>query len=95
MQTIVIKIVAIIFAVMSIAAFITFGIDKRKSIKKTWRIPEKTLLLLAALGGSFGAALGMSVFRHKTQHKNFTVTVPLFMAVHIALLVFIALKTQL
>ena len=40
-------------------AFLVFGIDKWKAVKGRWRIPEKTLLLFAAAGGSPGALAGM------------------------------------
>ena len=58
--------------------FCLYGVDKRRAKRGAWRIPEKTLLLLAALGGGIGAWLGMEVFRHKTQHRSFRVIVPLF-----------------
>ena len=44
--------------------------------KTSGRIPETTLLLVAAVGGSIGAWLGMLVWRHKTRHKKFQYGVP-------------------
>ena len=55
-------------------------VDKRKAIKKKWRIPEATLLTVAAIGGSIGALLGMRLFRHKTKHPRFTLGIPLILA---------------
>ena len=55
--------------IINIIAFVVYGIDKMKAKKGVWRIPEKTLLLLAAIGGSVGAAAGMRLWRHKTQHR--------------------------
>ena len=52
-------------------AFIVYGIDKYKAKKAKWRISEATLLLLAVLGGSIGAWMGMKVWHHKTMHKKF------------------------
>lgn len=46
------------------------------------------LLLLAALGGSIGALLGMHLFRHKTQHKKFRYGVPLILLAQAAVAVF-------
>ena len=57
--------------ILSIAAFITYGIDKLKAKGNRWRIPEKTLLLMGLLGGAVGALLGMEMFRHKTRHWYF------------------------
>ena len=51
--------------------------DKRKAQKNLWRIPEKTLFLIAALGGSLGCIYGMYHFRHKTQHASFRYGLPL------------------
>lgn len=64
-------------SVMSLIAFIIMGIDKYKAKAKQWRIPEKTLLLVAFLGGGIGTAIGMRSFRHKTKHPKFTILVPL------------------
>ena len=72
---------ALYLAIMSLAAFIAFGVDKRRSKHRMWRTPERTLLLLAALGGSPGALFGMRVFHHKTRHRKFTVGVPFILAV--------------
>lgn len=63
-------------AVINLAALIAFGIDKRKACKKQWRIPEKTLIGLAALGGSIGALFGMHLFHHKTRKRRFSVGIP-------------------
>ena len=61
--------------------------DKKKAIKNRWRIPERTLLAIAAMGGSLGAILGMKLFRHKTKHLRFSVGLPCMLAVHIVLLI--------
>ena len=70
---------------INLFAFVLYGIDKAKAKRGAWRIPEATLLLVAFLGGSFGALLGMEVFRHKTRHWKFRILVPVFLAVHVAL----------
>ncbi len=69
--------VYLIFALLNLWTFFAFGVDKRKAKKGRWRISEKTLLLLAVLGGSAGAWLGMKVWRHKTLHKKFRYGIPL------------------
>lgn len=65
--------------VISIVAFILYGIDKYRARRAQWRISEATLLLLAVLGGSVGAWLGMKVWHHKTMHNKFKYGVPLIM----------------
>ena len=77
-----------IMAAVNLFAFVLYGVDKVKAKKGAWRIPEATLLLVAFLGGSFGALLGMEVFRHKTRHLKFRILVPLFLILHIALAVY-------
>ena len=56
---------------MSLIAFILYGVDKRKAKKAAWRIPEAVLLNLGFFGGAIGAILGMKTFRHKTKHWYF------------------------
>lgn len=83
--------ILIYLAIINLCAFVAFGIDKLKARRGAWRTPESTLLLLAVIGGSFGAFLGMKVWRHKTQHKKFTILVPLLMAIHIAIISYFCL----
>ncbi len=68
------------------AAFLAFGEDKRRAKKREWRIPEATLMGLAAAGGSLGALAGMRFFHHKTRHRKFTAGVPALLIAQIALL---------
>ena len=70
---------------MNAAAYILMAVDKTNAIRKARRIPEITLLLIAALGGSLGEWLGMVSLHHKTKHKKFLILVPVFLFVHIAL----------
>jgi len=63
------------------------GIDKHKAKKKQWRIPERTLFLSAAIGGSIGAMYGMHLFRHKTKHKSFLFGMPAILALQLLLIV--------
>ena len=83
--------ILIYLAIINLCAFVAFGIDKIKARRGAWRTPESTLLRLAAIGGSFGSFLGMKVWRHKTQHKKFTILVPLLMAIHIAIISYFCL----
>ena len=62
--------------IMNATGFISMLADKHKAKKKLWRIPEATLLAIAALGGSIGSLVGMYAFRHKTKHLKFTLGIP-------------------
>ena len=69
--------------------FIVYGIDKYKAKKAKWRISEATLLLLAVLGGSVGAWMGMKVWHHKTMHKKFKYGIPAILLIQIALMAYL------
>ena len=70
--------------VMNVMGFAAFGYDKRCAVRRRWRVPEKTLFLLALLGGSLGSYAGMKVFRHKTRHPKFSVGLPVILAAQCA-----------
>ncbi|MBQ6845434.1 MAG: DUF1294 domain-containing protein [Agathobacter sp.] len=74
----------IYLGLVNVAGFLAMGIDKLKAKAKAWRIPEKTLLTIAVLGGAIGVWLGMEVFRHKTKHKHFKYGVPLIFIIEVA-----------
>lgn len=69
--------------------FIVYGIDKYKAKKAKWHISEATLLLLAVLGGSIGAWIGMKVWHHKTMHKKFKYGIPAILLIQIALMAYL------
>ena len=56
--------------VINVVTFLVYGIDKWKAKQGSWRISEATLLIMAVIGGSIGALLGMQVWHHKTMHKG-------------------------
>ena len=72
--------------VITIVTFLVYGIDKWKAKQGSWRISEATLLILAVIGGSIGALLGMKIWHHKTMHKKFKYSLPLILLVQIALI---------
>ncbi|MBQ7181233.1 MAG: DUF1294 domain-containing protein [Bacteroidaceae bacterium] len=74
---------------INVLTFIVYGIDKAKARRNKWRISESTLLLLAALGGSIGAWLGMKAWHHKTLHKKFRYGIPLILIAQTALVLLI------
>ena len=61
----------------SVILFVTMGADKRRARRAAFRVPEKTLFLLALLGGGLGGWLGMRLFHHKTKHWYFALGFPL------------------
>lgn len=77
-----------LFAINAIT-FVVYGIDKYKAKKAKWRISEATLLLLAILGGSIGAWMGMRVWHHKTMHRKFKYGIPALLLMQIALMAYL------
>ena len=61
---------------VNLCGFMLCGLDKRRAVKKQWRVPERRFFLLAFLGGGPGILAGMYTFRHKTKHKSFTAGIP-------------------
>ena len=70
------QIIAYYLIIINIVTFLVYGIDKWKARKAMWRVREASLFMLAVLGGSIGAWLGMKVWHHKTQHKKFRYGIP-------------------
>ena len=81
-------IIAFYLLIVNFIAFALYGIDKRKAKKHKFRIPEKTLLWMARLGGGIGCWLGIKFFHHKTMHTRFRIIVPLWTIIWIVALVF-------
>ena len=79
----------LLIIMMSIIAFIAMGVDKRKAKQHKHRISEKTLWILALVGGAIGSYLGMIFFRHKTKHLNFRIGFTLLAVGHLTLLFWI------
>ena len=73
------KYLLIYLLLINALGFVLMLVDKWKARKKRWRIPESTLMWIAALGGSIGSLLGMYTVRHKTKHLKFTLGVPMIL----------------
>ena len=82
------KYILIYLGVINLIGFFAMFLDKQKAKRGKWRIPEKTLFLLAIIGGSLGTTLGMHVFRHKTKHWYFKFGMPMILIVQIVLIIY-------
>jgi len=79
--------IIILYAVaVNVVSFIVMGVDKRKAIKRAWRIPESTLFVLAIIGGSLGSIIAMHLFHHKTRHWYFLYGMPVILALQMILI---------
>ena len=70
---------------VNLLLFAVMGIDKYKAKHQLWRIPERTLFVLAAIGGSLGGILGMRLFHHKTLHPQFRYGFPAILILQLIL----------
>ena len=73
------EIMIICLLLINAAGLLVMLADKKKARKNLWRIPEATLLTIAALGGSIGILAGMYLFHHKTRKPKFFIGVPLIL----------------
>ena len=64
-------------------AFTIMLLDKKKAMQHQRRIPERVLFGTAIIGGSIGTYLVMEIFRHKTNHKKFSIGVPIMVVIHL------------
>ena len=80
----------IYLVIINIIGFLAMWIDKRRAQRHAWRIPEKTLMIIAALGGGIGTIVGMYTFRHKTQKIAFVVGMPLILVVEMIAIIYFA-----
>ncbi|MBQ8857587.1 MAG: DUF1294 domain-containing protein [Lachnospiraceae bacterium] len=76
--------------IINLIGFFAMFLDKQKAKRGKWRIPEKTLFLLALIGGSLGTTLGMNAFRHKTKHWYFKFGMPLILIIQVILIIYFA-----
>ncbi|MBP3462205.1 MAG: DUF1294 domain-containing protein [Tyzzerella sp.] len=83
------ELILIYVVVVNATAFLMYGIDKWNAKRERRRIPEKTLLGIAAIGGSIGAYAGMQLFHHKTRKPKFYIGIPLIFAIQLGILVYI------
>ncbi len=87
-----ITLIFIYLAVINFICFVMMGLDKHKARKRSWRIPESTLFVLALIGGSIGSIAGMHLFHHKTRHWYFLYGMPAILIIQI--LIVVALLTS-
>ena len=83
------KVIFLYLLIMNAAGFLVMTIDKLYAKKNMWRIPERTLLGVAAFGGSIGVWAAMYTVRHKTKHMKFIIGVPTILALQIILAVWL------
>ena len=85
-----IKIILLAYLLLiNIITYFTYAADKTKARQNKWRIPERTLILLALLGGSPAALLAMKHYHHKTRHLKFKLGIPIILIIQIVITYFL------
>ena len=85
-----ITLIVVYLVVVNLISFTAMGVDKSKARKRSWRIPESTLFVLALIGGSIGSIAGMHLFHHKTRHWYFLYGMPAILIIQILIVVILA-----
>lgn len=78
-------VVAAILLLVNVLTFLAFWQDKAAARAGEWRVPERTLLGLALVGGSIGAVLAQRLLRHKTRKEPFRSILALIIGCQLAL----------
>lgn len=82
------RLILLYLLIINALGFALMLADKRRAKKNLWRIPERTLMTVAALGGSAGSLIGMYTVRHKTRHPKFCIGIPFLLAIQVGLAVY-------
>jgi uncharacterized membrane protein YsdA (DUF1294 family) len=83
------NVVLIYLVLMNLIGLYFMYQDKRRSIKRKWRIPEINFFIVSVLGGSLGSWAGMYLFHHKTKHTSFVLGIPFIFILQILFIAFI------
>ncbi|MDR7237475.1 DUF1294 domain-containing protein [Neobacillus drentensis] len=81
------KIWLVVYLIMNIAGLLIMGEDKKRAKKHQYRISERTLWMVAILGGAVGTTTGMQLYRHKTKHTAFKIGFPFLAGIELVLLI--------
>ena len=84
-----IKLLILYLLIINAAGLLLMLVDKIKTKKNLWRIPEVMFFVIAAIGGSIGSLAGMYLCRHKTKHFHFILGIPLILAIQIMTVILI------
>lgn len=83
------RLIAAVLVLINLLGFATVADDKYKARRRLWRIPEKTIFLIAIFGGCIGIYTSMLIFRHKTRHWRFMAGIPAIFAAQVIILYFL------
>ena len=83
-----------LFLALNLLVFWVYFLDKQAARDGRWRVSERTLLLLALVGGSLGAVAAQQLLRHKTRKEPFRSILTGILVTHGALAAVLILSQQ-
>ena len=86
------KFILICLLIVNATGFLVMTLDKFFARNGLWRVPERTLLGIAAIGGSIGVLAAMYIVRHKTKHAKFFLGVPAILICQVGILLYLLLR---
>ena len=89
----IIEVILCYLLLVNVFGFVLMAWDKSKARNRKARIPERTLFLVAAIGGAFGMLISMNVFRHKTRHSSFRYGMPALLLGQLAIAMYIGMRS--
>ncbi|MCF0113855.1 MAG: DUF1294 domain-containing protein [Erysipelotrichaceae bacterium] len=88
------QIIFIYYVSINILTYLIYFLDKYKAVKQYYRTPERTLIILAFLGGALGAYLSMHIHHHKTLKWKFRILVPIAILLHLVILIYLFMQNS-
>ncbi|PHV70065.1 hypothetical protein CS063_12225 [Sporanaerobium hydrogeniformans] len=79
------KYIVVYLSIINVLGLWSMFSDKKRAQKQRYRWSEKSLFLIALLGGSLGSLVGMHYFRHKTKHWYFMWGIPIILCAQVVL----------
>jgi uncharacterized membrane protein YsdA (DUF1294 family) len=76
-----------LYLMMNLIGLFIMGADKKRAQKHQYRISERSLWMVAILGGAVGTTAGMQLYRHKTKHTSFKIGFPFLAGIELVLLI--------
>ena len=86
------KVILLYLLIINAAGFLVMSADKLFAKTAMWRVPERNLLGIAAIGGSIGIWAAMYMVRHKTKHMKFVIGVPVILITQIGIVLYFILR---
>lgn len=86
------KVILLYLLIINAAGFLVMTADKLFAKKAMWRVPERNLMGIAAIGGSIGVWAAMYIVRHKTKHMKFVIGVPAILALQVGIILYFILR---